>query len=413
MILNDKIYNNAINYLGYLLLLYPAILISGALLSDIVTVIFSLFFFTFFFYSKKYLKEVKFLIFFFLFLLIVSFLHQNIIYFFESVSFLRFILFSIIGISIFRKNYKFKDKFFFSLIIILSFFCLDAYIQLLFEKNIFGLEKNDPKRLSGLFGDEYILGSYLLFISPLIFYTCPEDKKIQNIILVFFFLIIMPLIFFSGQRTAFILSIVLAAGVLISYHKKIIAYLAFAIYLTIILFNLLYSDKYNERFISDIKDNVGYDTNIQIGKKSEILDFSYISPIHTKLLVTSYNMFLDKKILGHGIKSFRDKCINYQQCSTHPHNFYFQLLAETGIFGFLFLIIFFIIICYKYLRNLIKIIFFNNKNLIYINFLHLGLIIHLLPLRPQGNIFNNHHLCLLFFFLIFYICEHSKAHDIK
>ena len=50
-------------------------------------------------------------------------------------------------------------------------------------------------------------------------------------------------------------------------------------------------------------------------------------------------MFKDKPILGHGPKSFREKCsqLDYysvRSCSTHPHNTFIQLLSETGIIGF-------------------------------------------------------------------------------
>ena len=50
-------------------------------------------------------------------------------------------------------------------------------------------------------------------------------------------------------------------------------------------------------------------------------------------------MFLDNKIFGQGPKSFRYLCnddrfkINKWSCSTHPHNYYIQLLAETGLIG--------------------------------------------------------------------------------
>ena len=35
-------------------------------------------------------------------------------------------------------------------------------------------------------------------------------------------------------------------------------------------------------------------------------------------------------------------------CTTHPHNFYLQLLSETGIFGFLFIILLFIYLVYTF-----------------------------------------------------------------
>ena len=74
-------------------------------------------------------------------------------------------------------------------------------------------------------------------------------------------------------------------------------------------------------------------------------------------------MFLDRPIIGHGPKMFRVKCsdpkyseiVGYSEtgsCMTHPHNFYIQLLAETGIIGFLFLFSLFVYISYLSLKYL-------------------------------------------------------------
>ena len=69
-------------------------------------------------------------------------------------------------------------------------------------------------------------------------------------------------------------------------------------------------------------------------------------------------MFLDKPILGHGPKLFRFECKNdkystgIKPCDTHPHNFYIQLLAETGLFGFSFLAGLFLYFSYLMLRHI-------------------------------------------------------------
>jgi len=56
-------------------------------------------------------------------------------------------------------------------------------------------------------------------------------------------------------------------------------------------------------------------------------------------------MYLDNKLLRVGVKNFINFCsdkkynVRYFSYSIHPHNYFLQLLSETGIIGFLFLII--------------------------------------------------------------------------
>ena len=54
-------------------------------------------------------------------------------------------------------------------------------------------------------------------------------------------------------------------------------------------------------------------------------------------------------VVGIGLRNFRNFFsnpkykIDEKSCSTHPHNTYIQLLAETGLIGFMFGIILFFI----------------------------------------------------------------------
>jgi O-antigen ligase len=118
---------------------------------------------------------------------------------------------------------------------------------------------------------------------------------------------------------------------------------------------------------------------------------------HDYIFRTSWNMFLDKPILGHGPKLFRIKCkdpkyaFNQDSCSTHSHNFYIQLLTETGILGFLFLaglLIYFFFQSIKYLFYYFfyKIKLFKDYQIC----LLAGLLITIWPFTTNGNIFNNY-----------------------
>ena len=77
-------------------------------------------------------------------------------------------------------------------------------------------------------------------------------------------------------------------------------------------------------------------------------------------------------------------------CSTHPHNFYIQLLAETGIVGFLFLFTAFIYVILTALKQFKSIILKQKRPLTdYQVCLLAGILITVWPLTPNGNFFNN------------------------
>ena len=84
----------------------------------------------------------------------------------------------------------------------------------------------------------------------------------------------------------------------------------------------------------------------------------FIKEINIKILgpqwgahyLTSIEIFKDSKLFGSGIKTFRNVCNNEKyadinsvnsnnRCSSHPHNIYFEILAETGLVGTIFLYI--------------------------------------------------------------------------
>ena len=132
----------------------------------------------------------------------------------------------------------------------------------------------------------------------------------------------------------------------------------------------------------------------QIGLDSSKMNI--FSEIHESHYLSAYKMFLDNKVIGIGIRNFRNYCheerykTHADSCTTHPHNTYVQLLAETGLIGFLFGVTLFLYFIFKMLNHLKGALFkkqylFNDFQICLLS----AIFITIWPLAPSGNFFNN------------------------
>ena len=371
-------------------------LILGPFFPDLI-VSFSVFFFLYYVIKNKnfYYFFNKPLIIFFIFCVycisISIFIAEDILLSFESSLFyFRIGVFSCLIWYLIDKDKNLLIFFYYALILCFSSLVIDGYFQYFTGKNIFGL-KMGGIRVSSFFGDEHIMGSYLSRLFPLLFalFLIKQKKKFEIYFIGLLFILVDVIIYLSGERSAFFylnLSTIFIIILIKEYQKFRLA--TFVIAIICVFFLSMNSSKLSERMFLGPAKNMGF---IENSSKPTIF-----TPAHDSLIRTAFNMFKDQPLFGHGPKMFRVICedekyaVGISPCMTHPHNFYVQLLAETGIVGFLFLFSLFLYVIYASLKQ-IKSIIFKQKRFLsdYQVCLLAGILISVWPLSPNGNFFNN------------------------
>ncbi len=354
--------------------------------------------------------------------------------FFPSFFYFRYFLFAL-GIFFLLKKYDFFDKILlYSICITFILILIDSFFQYFFLRNFLNYpplkfynssETGPVYLITSFFNDEKKLGSYLVRLLPfflsLLYYF--NFKRINYL----YFAITGIVIFLTAERTALFLFIILSIFYFLIIKKKIQFIISGIILLSILLsFNYGFKYKY-----------IDY-TLMQLGviktkwNESDNISFRYYSKEHEDFVYTAIQIFKENIFKGSGVKTFYKACNdlkndrsemilenekdllnrnNKLKCSTHPHSTYFQILSDTGIFAFIFVMIFFIFV----LKKNIKILFkkkLNNFDLCFY-FLNVGIILNLFPLIPSGNFYNNWLSLILFypFGLWLYINQKIKINN--
>jgi O-antigen ligase len=365
------------------------LLISGPFLPDLIVSLSSLVFLIYIFRHKLFFYFTKQpVIIFFIFcaycFLVSFFLAIDIMLSFESSLFyFRIGVFSCLIWYLLEQDKKILNYFYYALVISFLVLIVDGYIQFFTGTNILKFPAAGD-RISSFFGNELIMGSYLSRLFPLLFalFILKKKKKLELYFMILFFLLLSGLILISGERAAFFLYVLSFIFIIIfmkDYTKlRIVLSVLSLIVMTIIILSF---DKVKNRMLSNPMDTITK---------------SIFTPGHDDLIRSAYSMFLDKPLFGHGPKMFRVLCKNEKyatnklDCTTHPHNFYVQLLAETGIIGFSFLFSAFAYVLYCAYRQLKSIVLRQKRHLTdYQVCLLAGILITVWPLTTNGNFFHN------------------------
>jgi O-antigen ligase len=385
-----------------LLILLPGFLITGPFLPDLSISIIALFFLIYcilkknFEYFNNFLFRILFI--FYLWILICSLFSENVIFSLStSVFYIRFLIFSVAVYFFLEKDTELPRKLFFSFSFFFLILIFDSFFQYFTNYNILGWQVYEDGRISSFFGKELILGSYFSRLLPFflgLYYiniSFLKKKKFLNYISLIIILSAVFCIFISAERASVLFFFISFFSLFFLLLKnRLIIFLA----ILLMLFSFLISYTYkNKTYLRLVNHTVSQLESQVVEKKFNL--FNYVPTTHRDLYKTAFNMFDNNKFFGIGPKVFRIECKKSEyesgpmSCNTHPHNTYLQLLAETGLVGFLLILFIFLILIYNFIKHLfLKLknkILFSDPELCFLSMIF----ITLWPLVPSGNFFGN------------------------
>lgn len=315
-----------------------------------------------------------------------------------SVFYFRYLLFALGVVYLIIHNpylTKYLTIVLISTILIVAF---DAYYQYFTGFNLTGNPSlSGQKRLTGFFGDEPIVGRYMAYLAPLVFalvYQSFQFNKKIILLSILFLIICEVIVFLSGERAPFFYISTFSILLVIFIPKYRIQRLIGLVITFLAIFIILeIKPEAKQRMVDTTFNQVS----------STIIPYMPYSPHHEEHYIGALKMAKDKPIFGIGTNLFRYVCdrpeyVYKRSCTSHPHNYYIQILAEKGVVGLLFLLIFYGYFCYLALKQFYFLILKKTQKLIpFDQFLWIIVIlVFWWPLIPTMSFYNNWNNIFLF-----------------
>ena len=367
-------------------------------LANILIIVFSFLIYIFYINEWSWLKDKKVQL---LFALYIYLIFNSLIAldfsnsFYRNFGFIRFIIL-FAAFNYFFLKFENFNKIFIVWTVILTFVVLDIYYESINGKNILGY--GEGNRIFSFFKDEPIVGGYLnslyLLSIGFLFQFFDDKKNTIKYIILFLSIFFLVAILITGERSNGIKALL---GFIIFYlfikNFSLKEKLTLAL-ITILLFFIIFinSDfiklRYSKQFLKDFN-------------KTQIYKNLYISGIE---VFKKYPYFgVGNKNYGfetcHGIKNN-----DLYLCSSHPHQIYFDFLAEHGFIGSIFILLIF----FKLIFDLLREINISRNKLQFASFIYI--LIVFIPILPSGAFFSDYLLTLFFinFSLMFCVNKNSN-----
>jgi len=443
------------NYFFILFSIIPFSIIVGSAVASINIIIISLSFLIYVFYLKdwKWLenKNIKLLFILYFYLIFNSFIAVN----FEisvnrNFGFIQYILF-FAAFNYFFLKYKKFNRIFYVWFVVIFIVVLDVYLETFTGSNMLGYnywkinilgDANFHDRIYSFFIDEAKVGGFLgcfflLLTGYFLDISQLKSKKLKYFIVLVSIFFILSIIF-TGERSntikallAFLVFFMLSKS--FSIKEKVISIMGLILISVIIYSNFSFIKyRYGQSIfyqLSSLKNVIEYvkkqdfkpndKKKIEISIEDHEIFARSLGGNYFQLYVSGLKVFVKYPIFGAGNKNFRvvactsyvsdeNSTISYQLykykskaeneiynsqyiCSTHPHQIYFEFLAEHGIVGTLILLFVFFNLMYRAFK---KINAKTNKNNLQLASL-VYIVSLFIPLLPSGSFFNNYGSILL------------------
>ena len=317
----------------------------------------------------------------------------------RNLGFIRFIIF-FAAFNYFFLKYENFNKFFILWFIVLSIVVFDIYFEAVNGTNILGYGEND--RIYSFFNSPIAAGYVLAFFILIIAFLNQHfnKKKYLKYIFLIFSIIFLVSIFLTGERSNTIKALMFFSIFYLfndnfSFKEKFTSLILVSLFFITVFLN---SEFLRMRYIGQLYNQISAH-----GIKGFYHNSNYFSIYRSGIEVFKKYPYFGVGNKNYGFETCWDKEThnpNYW-CNSHPHQIYFEFLAEHGIIGSIIILFIF----FKIFFDLLRQINIAKNKIQFASFIYI--LIVFMPILPGGAFFSDYVLTLFFINFSLLFCSNK------
>ncbi len=393
-------------YFFALFALIPISIIVGPLVSLANILIIDISFIIYAIYHKEWRwlkdKRIKLLLLLYIYLIVNSLASIEFSNSFpRNFGFIRFVIF-FAAFNYFFIKYENFHKFFILWFLVLLIIIFDINFEAINGSNILGYGYDD--RIYSFFNKpiaaSYVLAFFFLIIAYLFQYF--NKKNYFKYIFLIFSIICLASIFLTGERSNTIKALIFFSIFYLFNDKFLIKEKLSSIILIFLVFFTIFvnSEFLKMRYIGQV-----YNAFSEKGFKSIYHSNTYFNLYRSGIEVFKKYPYFGTGNKNYGFETCWDKETynpNYW-CNSHPHQIYFEFLAEHGIIGSIIILFIF----FKLFFDLLRQINIAKNKIQFASFIYI--LIVFIPILPGGAFFSDYLLTLFFINFSLLFCSNKNS----